>query len=288
MISNLFSKEAVYYNLSQMLPVNLKGAIKQSKFWLRHRCKYTNIYHCCVHKTASQWMQTLLCDRVVYQYSGLALCPNGTVKRGGYRQATVTENEAVPPNTIAGSVHVNFENFQAIPKPDAYRAFFVMRDPRDIVVSYYFSTKFSHTEHPRILRERKQLQSLSMTEGFLYAIECLENIHLFAALESWVKAEQRDPNIKLFRFEDLTATDNYKVFQELFTHCDIPIPEHILTPLLAKYSFENLTKGRSPGEENQNSHLRKGVKGDWQNYFNSQIEQKFREVTGDLVEILGY
>jgi Sulfotransferase domain len=35
-------------------------------------------------------------------------------------------------------------------------------------------------------------------------------------------------------------------------------------------------------------HYRKGVAGDWQNYFDSSLRRHFREVTGDLLDVLGY
>jgi hypothetical protein len=35
-------------------------------------------------------------------------------------------------------------------------------------------------------------------------------------------------------------------------------------------------------------HYRKGVAGDWRNYFDPPLRAYFREVTGDLLDALGY
>jgi len=277
--------------LRKLIPTNVKDVVKRSRLWLRYKSSCSNIYHCCVHKTASQWIQSLFFDSRIYRYSGLTVCPNGKVHRGGYetREANnAIDSDPFPEKTIAGSLHISFDNFLAIPKPKCYKAFFVMRDPRDIVVSYYFSAKYSHVLDPRISKEREILNSLSQIDGMVYTIESLNKFGLFTALESWIGTPIKDLNIKIFRFEDLTNPNNFAAFKQLFSHCDIVMPDKILSQFLKDYTFQRLTKGRPLGDEDRRSHLRKGVPGDWQNYFNEKIDQEFKKVTGDLVSRLGY
>lgn len=52
-------------------------------------------------------------------------------------------------------------------------------------------------------------------------------------------------------------------------------------------SFEHLTK-RQMGDENPMSHYRKGISGDWRNYFNEDIENYFQSKTSGIVRELGY
>ncbi|MEO1006544.1 MAG: sulfotransferase domain-containing protein, partial [Cyanobacteria bacterium J06638_38] len=40
--------------------------------------------------------------------------------------------------------------------------------------------------------------------------------------------------------------------------------------------------------ENIKSHYRKGISGDWKNYFDNSTLNHFQQVTGNLVETLGY
>src|SRR5258705_7320927 len=40
-------------------------------FEVRQESAAQNIYHCCAHKTASQWVRKMLQDRATYKYSGL-------------------------------------------------------------------------------------------------------------------------------------------------------------------------------------------------------------------------
>ena len=65
----------------------------------------------------------------------------------------------------------------------------------------------------------------------------------------------------------------------LFDHAGMRFPEGVLQALLEEYSFERQS-GRQPGEEEQGSKLRKGVAGDWQNYFDEHLARKFAEAAG--------
>jgi len=163
-----------------------------------------------------------------------------------------------------------------------------MRDPRDIVVSWYFSVRFSHKPVGRIPEHRKEFENMSIKAGLIYSINYLHKFGLFYALSSWVEAPEIDPNVMLVRFEDLVREDNASIFGKIFDHCDIPVPEKILGQLLSDYSFDKLSGGRQKGVENTRDHYRKGVTGDWQNYFDSDISNVFSSKTGDLTYILDY
>jgi Sulfotransferase domain len=174
-----------------------------------------------------------------------------------------------------------------IPKLGQHKTFFVMRDPRDIVVSWYFSTKHAHViMGEAMLRRRKELNNLSINDGMIYAIEFLSKVGRFSSMRSWVDAEENDPNVILVRYEDLVSQGNTGL-KKLFYDLDIQIPGKVLEDLIQAYSFKRLS-GRDKGKENQYSHLRKGVSGDWRNYFDSRIENRFYELCGDLNEYLGY
>lgn len=62
----------------------------------------------------------------------------------------------------------------------------------------------------------------------------------------------------------------------------------VVEQCVRKASFENMSKGRSRGEEDPNSLLRKGVSGDWKNVFIDGDKEIFKEEAGDLLVELGY
>jgi len=53
-------------------------------------------------------------------------------------------------------------------------------------------------------------------------------------------------------------------------------------------SFETLTGGRQPGEEDRESHYRKGIVGDWQTTLNASDLQTFKTLGSRMMQELGY
>ena len=100
-------------------------------------------------------------------------------------------------------------------------------------------------------------------------------------------AEKQSESIKIFRYEDLIE-DNAGFLQKLFDYLEIRIPNTKTRKLAERYSFEKITKGRIRGTENIYRHNRKGVSGDWKNYFDDDIYGYFRKRTGNLIERVGY
>jgi hypothetical protein len=241
------------------------------------RCEYDNVYHCTVRKSASQWMKALLSDPIVYRYSGLVLFDRRVQKR--------SYPHAVPTGRVVSALFPSYERFKATPKPDNHRAFFVARDPRDIVVSSYYSLRTSHTPMGDIPQQRRALQQKSKKDGLLHIIGHLSETGLFSSLRSWALAPSSE-TIALFRYEDLTGERQRPEVERLMRHCGIAIPPDELTALLARYSFANLRGDQGGG--GTVSHYRKGKAGDWRNHFDDEISEAFTSATGDLVEILGY
>ncbi len=260
-------------------------------FEVREASSAQNIYHCCVHKTASQWVRKLLQDKRTYKYSGLQVYNYEQHLPGKVDPRRLTERtfeEPFPKRRIITPIYIDQPGLKRIPKPKNFRAFFVMRDPRDILVSRYFSFKVSHPVIGDISKLRDDLNTMPQEEGLGYVIDQLAKRGLFDALRSWAEVAPADKELATFRYEDLTGASQFATWQRLYAHCDIRMPDSVLRGLLERNSFSALTKGRERGAEDVQSHLRKGVHGDWKNHFTPAVEKKFREVTGGLVEDLGY
>ena len=60
-----------------------------------------------------------------------------------------------------------------------------------------------------------------------------------------------------------------------------------LTQVVKDYSFENQTN-RQKGEENRTAFLRKGIAGDWKNYFNKASVDLVHKYYGSTMKRLGY
>ena len=196
-----------------------------SRFRVASWSSYENIYHCCTQKTASQWFRRVLCDPTVFRYTGLK--PFRYPKLG-LREASI--EGPLPRRTIGIHLYIDYPTYEAIPKPEKYRTFFILRDPRDIVVSWYFSAKYSHKQVYPIPELRRNLEMLDLREGLKYIIDAWNDFGLFEAQRSWMGVPAGHPNIEIFRYEEF-ARDNYAFLKVLLDYLDVQIPAKELDAL---------------------------------------------------------
>jgi hypothetical protein len=195
-----------------------------------------------------------------------------------------------------------------------YRAFHVVRDPRDILVSSYFSDKYSHYVYGQQFAQfREQLGAMEFDEGLRLELE--RRTAEFEAMARW---NYHNPRVYETRYEDLT-TAPFEVFSRALAFIGIPMPEAGMANRAARAklaankwlrkvgmsvpvgsippqwlhawldtnSFQKIA-GRQKGQEDQKSHYRKGVAGDWVNYLTGENKNLFKARWGQLVVDLGY
>lgn len=208
-----------------------------------------------------------------------------------------------------------------------YRGVHVIRDPRDIVVSSYFSHRYSHSTDgwPELVEFRKVLESMPKDEGLFENMRFTEKLtingwdtNLFRTLRTW---NYSSPNILELRFEDLVANP-YQKFLDIFEFLGLidqsdpqsfsslldfsmfkarlsqprlprwgvpsQLPGWVLLSFVYENRFSKLAGGRKSGEENVKSHYRKGKSGDWKNHFTDAHKAYFKEHYNDLLVTLGY
>lgn len=250
-----------------------------------------NLYHCCIQKTASQWVKKILSDKMVLKKAKMDFFSPGKDFITETRNRELLKKPFTP-RTIISPLYVTYDQFRQLPKHTDYKALWVMRDIRDIIVSQYFSITYSHqliNDNHRKTREK--LQKMPFEESFTYFINKVYPINnpgfsYYIALNSWLKAD-KDKNVLLCKYEEIGGENQHEAWKKIFDHFAIPLTAGEITGLLEKYSFEKLS-GRQKGDENKNAHLRKGVAGDWRNYLNDQHKQLFKEYAGDLLVQSGY
>jgi len=243
---------------------------------------YQNVYYCCTQRTGSQWFKKILRDPAFYRYTGLRVHHYGEL---GLRQAKF--DAPLPEGTIGTHLYIGYPTYLSIPKPERYRTFFILRDPRDVSVSWYFAARYSHGALDPIPRLRRDLKNLSLEDGLRYSIDSLEEFGLFWAQRSWMDLEQDRDRIRIFRYEDFSR-GNRQFLEHLLAYMDVAMPENEFAALYERHAFKQITGGREAGIEDQHDHYRKGVAGDWRNYFDPALRAYFRKVTGDLLDVLGY
>jgi hypothetical protein len=201
------------------------------------------------------------------------------------------------------------------------RAFHVTRDPRDIIVSAYFSHRNSHPTDglPHLAAHRAALQEASKEEGLLLEMEF--SGHELLELGDW---DYTTENILELKMEEMIVRP-YETFLSIFRHLELmseqdpktgrqqagvwasrlanrlsrrpslrwlqrelPVTGEMLLGTVYARRFEANAGGRAKGSEDVGSHYRKGVAGDWISHFTAEHADYFVRTFGDLLIELGY
>jgi hypothetical protein len=222
------------------------------------------------HRSASTWILNIL--TTLGQELGLR------VER--YHEISKNPNRKLD---IVIDVNARWEHRERF---DDYLGLHVIRDPRDIVVSAYFSHKYSHPSARWLEEQRQRLQQVSQNEGIRLSIEFREK--QFQEMADWHYGG--DDRIYETKYEIITRQTQHEFqqvmdFWGLFPH---PIGERQVEQILNRHRFEKKTAGRERGQEDVHHHYRKGIAGDWVNYFNQENKDFFKEKWGSLLIKLGY
>ena len=171
----------------------------------------------------------------------------------------------------------------------------LVRDGRDVMVSLYHHQLLWNNKnrlHPKdVLYHRKNVpfddfeNVKDNMEAFIkYTFTNRPSkLQHYTYMGDWVefnqawldKIKKGNNNIYIIKYEDLLK-DTYKamhtMLKDFFKIEDVD--EATLKEIVHKFSFENQTK-RKQGVEQKESFLRKGIAGDWKNYFTKEAEEEF-------------
>ncbi|MCS3672815.1 hypothetical protein GGP66_000219 [Salinibacter ruber] len=270
------------------------------------------------HKCATGWTTSILMEFCFHLGRRFRIA-HGPVQYGadGGLRAWVARHD------VEFLAYTNAEMYEVQSLP-SHQGVHVVRDPRDVLVSAYFSHKNSHpTENwPELETHREALRSLSKEEGLLKEIEFSRPF--LEAMQTW---DYDQEHILEMKMENLTANPDtrfrrmlrhlglfeedpdegllhrgrhygnrllYKAYHELPLSpprrltVEPTLHPSVLDEILEAHRFERMTDGRSKGEADPESHYRKGEPGDWKNHFTDRVRQAFEDAYGDIVETLGY
>ncbi|WP_417897201.1 sulfotransferase domain-containing protein [Bacillus haimaensis] len=192
-------------------------------------------------------------------------------------------NQPVIKGRFYSPLYVTKQQFESVQLPDNCRKFIVIRDLRDTLISLYFSLKYSHDMlNEEMKKSRATLNSMSVDEGLIYMIKHNWLYPNTEIQKSWV--ESGEP---IILYEDLLKNDILILEKILINECKLPIAKKDLYDVIKSQRFSKQT-GRKPGIEDINSHNRKGIKGDWRNYFTEEIKEIFKEHYNDILVLTGY
>ncbi len=179
--------------------------------------------------------------------------------------------------------------------PTKYKTVVLIRDGRDVITSAYFHFLMSgEKKHANLVRQwRKKLGEVdfdNVLETMPLFIKTFHNSYRVGGrVVNWgehvTSYDQNTKNLILVRYEDLLKDAKGEI-EKILNWYSIE-PTKNIEDVVKKYSFENQT-GRSRGEERADSFLRKGVAGDWINYFNDESKQLCNNYYKTALDKYGY
>lgn len=229
-----------------------------------------SFFHITHWKAGSQWL-----------YKILHHCASEKIINTEWNDTELVTTTILP-NKIYPALYLTHEAFNRLAKPAQWNKIVIIRDLRDALISAYFSIKVSHTVEGNQMGAmfREKVNQLSLEEGMLLVMN--ERLTPFASIQaSWVASGE-----PLLRYEDLINND-VALLTPIISKALLLKKKKVRAAIIAN-RFDALTKGRQRGQEDIASHERKGMPGDWKNYFTPHIKQAFKDKFGDLLIQSGY
>ena len=167
----------------------------------------------------------------------------------------------------------------------------VVRDPRDVWVSYFFYEAYHHKGTRREVRLKSYDEKASDKQNLCrYIEEKTQFPERFDPgfsynefLDDWLDR----PNIHLVRYEAMHSSPRDTLIDILTSIGIANIDYSRLESAIQENSFEKIT-GRDAGTEDKNSHKRKGIVGDWKNMFNAESARLVHQTQQGYLQKLGY
>lgn len=229
-------------------------------------------------KTGTTWMLYLLSSLPGYR------------NVGNFNESIHRYSQTLPGDVIHGHEFYSPELKEAL-ESAGIRVILMVRDPRDQAISRLF-----HVRRDASLKWHAPLNEASDDEAIMMCIEGRPGLRGVAEAneltDSWLCGEE---DCALWvKYEDLMSSPEASLLAVLH-YLDIYAKEKFVRTIISRNRFERLTmgrrlwlRGRSPGQEDRSSHFRKGIVGDWRNYFKEEHKQRFKEVAGPSLIKLGY
>lgn len=175
-----------------------------------------------------------------------------------------------------------------LPKSDLFhhrKKILLVRDPRDTIVSGYFSIAYSHqvpdanTQNVEGLREN-MLRKREITKSQLiddYALENAAKLH--STLSKYLQILDL-PNLKIYRYEDVVMNKSPWI-KSMADFLELDLPDKLLNRILKRIDI-------LPEQEQPNEHVRRVIPGDHQNKLKPETIDQLNHTFLDIMKAFNY
>lgn len=173
---------------------------------------------------------------------------------------------------------------EGIPELDAYKILLGVRDPRDMLVSSYYSQAISHpvpdkngSKYDDFMKRRERARESSIDQ---YVLE--ESIKMNSIFEKYYNLLLKPyKNVYVTKYEDMVYDFN-DWLNGLLNYCDLQVSEELRKKII------NDNEKMKPAKEDIKKHLRKGMPGDYKEKLQQATIQQLNETFSKTLELHGY
>ena len=228
------------------------------------------------HKCASQWIKNVFW-RLNVQNEFLWMGNKEPEKETRVLRDEIGTDAKVPGVGMWENINVKDEKFKSL-FPPISKTVTVIRDPRDILISGYYSHKKSHPVIEGMWKDlpvqRSVLLKLNKEEGLLSTIDFLD--YQFNNLKHLYKSK-----VTFFLFEDIV--DNpYKLVKNILNVWGMKATN--IKQVVDKFTLENLKLGKIKTPPFNSDHYRSGRPGEWKDVLSEKVLNKFHKKYPNLID----
>lgn len=232
-------------------------------------CRPFKLAHLVEHpKCGGSWVRNMICDyRGTSRYMG---------------------NRLIRPGDVI-QVHRLYRRSYRMP-------IVVVRDPRDLFVSFYYhETRYERREQRlEIHRYFEHDPEAPVEEDFARYLRAklVHRTHPPFSYTEFIQSWLYRPRVCMVRYEDLLDDCDAEMLRIVrFLRLDLDLER--LAAVVEDNDFETETRkrygeGRKAGEADPTKFQRKGISGDWKNHFNAESCELIQRFEGWTLKVLGY
>lgn len=216
------------------------------------------------HKVGSTWLYNLIKEYFDLEYTSIPVnCRNNPNIPGTINLSKPESKKYL--KGLNGRRILKSHSFP--PKYDISKIHFItiLRDPRDLMISSIFYLTSLDPELGGWI-EFRNMNFKDKVDLWLY-----RNDLDFKLLLSWNKYEAATK----VRYEELSSNTLNAIKGVIEEINEEKTNQIKLKKIIARNSFAKNSGGREPGMEDSKSFYRKGISGDWKNYFDADIARKW-------------
>jgi hypothetical protein len=230
-----------------------------------------------VHKSASTFFNWYLAD-LAQQTGHIYIDVNGYYVTQGEKGREKQKDPETLKRTFVnrGIIYGPLRNYLPVPEIQDYRVVLVLRDPRDVLTSQYFSIKNSHPLlTPELIKRRRIAKEVTIDEHVISQAD-----RFVKTYDEYIQNVLGKDNVLFLKYENLIK-DFRTCLQEINRHCELGLTAKQIT-LLDK--SEVFTRKK----EDQQSHIRKISAGDHKDKLKPETISILNGKFGNILKKLDY